>query len=58
MTRHVTHYPGMGLTAPVEAFNAYKLWHRRQAALTPADYVAYDKLVQEHKASEEKANHD
>ena len=40
-----THYPGQGLTAPVEAFSAYRLLHAKLNALTDAQHVEYDMLV-------------
>ena len=43
--RRATHYPGQGLTAPVEAFSAYKVLHNRLHALPDAQPVEYDKLV-------------
>lgn len=50
-----THYNGEGLTAEVEAFNAYKFHIERLARLTDEQYVAYDKLVREFNATRQRS---
>ncbi len=40
-----THYPGEGVDAVQEAFNAYKLWHQKLSVLTSADQDKYTALV-------------
>ena len=52
-----TNYPGVGLTAEVQAFNSYKLWHERQRALTPEQYVGYDKLVRDFGTEQHRARY-
>lgn len=47
-----TNYPGKGLNAAVQAFNAYKFAHERQRELSPEDWVGYDKLVIEYDAEQ------
>ncbi len=51
-TNKDVHYPGVGLTAEVQAFNAYKHWHELQRALSPEAYVKYDKLQVEYDAEQ------
>jgi len=47
-----TQYPGAGLTADVEAFNAYKHWFELSGGLSEEAYVDYDKLVRAYNAEQ------
>lgn len=48
-----TNYPGKGLTAEVQAFNAYKLWRERERALSDSEtWLKYNKLVIEYDAEQ------
>jgi len=42
------HYPGEGLDAATEAFNAYKLWREKLARLSTEELVPYSKSVVEY----------
>ncbi len=48
--RTPTNYPGVGLTAEVEAFNAYVRCHRKRVALSTKARARYERLVREWKA--------
>ncbi len=42
------HYPGKGLTAPVEAFNVFARSYELMQALSTDDYIEWMRLVKAH----------